>query len=151
MYVNKEEEEEEEEEEEYSLVSHLKQTSITKRLAKNRQEGGSCVEGTHPEHDILELAWMLPTNFLCFAVDCRTWSTVIITCSWFNAVATAHDHVMVSCTVANFVGEEGMTGKLPIVLRCGTSVPEALYPRETSCKYTNVVTGVLKYFERKKH
>ena len=55
------------------------------------------------------------------------------------------------CTVAKFVRGEGMTGKLPIVLRCGTSVSEALYPRETSCKYTNVVTGVLEYFERKKH
>ena len=54
-----------------------------------------------------------------------------------------------SCTVANFIREEGMTGKLPIVLRYGTSATEALYPRETSCKYTNVVTGVLDYFEKK--
>ena len=26
-------------------------------------------------------------------------------------------------------------------------IPEE-YPRETSCKYTNIVTGVLEYFER---
>ena len=56
-----EEEKEEEEEEEYSLVSHLADHQH-QRLAKNRQEGGSCVEGTHPERDILELAWILPTN-----------------------------------------------------------------------------------------
>ena len=62
--------EEEEKEEEHSLVSNLAdQHMITKRLAKNRQEGGSCVEGTHPA-----TFWNLHGCFqriYCFAVDCR--------------------------------------------------------------------------------